>query len=211
MQPPERLYERVAHRVLTPRLCLRCQEPKDAPAIQAAVIANLGHLGPWMCWAQLPPTLEEQLQRVLQCRAGFDQGREFIYGLFDREHGQFLGSAGLHPRIGPGGLELGYWIDENHEGRGLVSEAAAALSRVALELMGAKYVEIRHEPANERSGAIPARLGFTRDGLLRRRCMFGPEERRDSVIWSLFADELAGTPVAEAPFEAFDALGRPIC
>lgn len=211
MQPlPERLYTKVAYRVTTPRLSLRCHEPRDAAAFQAALAANLEHLSPWLCWARTPPTLDEQLARTVSVRAGFDLGRDFIYGLFDREHGQVLGSVGLHPRIGPGGLEIGYWIDQNHEGRGLVSEAVGALARVALELMQAEYVEIRHEPANERSGRVPERLGFTRDGLLRRRCVFGGGERRDAVVWSLFRDELAGTPVGRAEFEAFDALGRPI-
>lgn len=210
MQLPQRLFDRVAYRVLTPRLCLRGYEPKDAAAVQAAVIANLEHLAPWMKWAQVPPTLEEQLGRVLQGRASFDLGVEFVYGLFDREHGQYLGSAGLHPRCGPGGLELGYWIDRNHEGRGLVTEAAGALTRVALEIMGASFIEVRHEPANVRSGAIPERLGFRREAVLRGRCAFPDGERRDATIWSMFAEDLAETPAAKAELEAFDSIGRPL-
>lgn len=210
MQLPQRKFERVAYRVLTPRLCLRAVEPRDAGTLQAAVTANFEHLAPWMPWAQELPTLDEQLRRTQQSRASFDLGLDFQYGLFDREHDQFLGCVGLHARCGPGGLEMGYWVDRNHEGRGLVAEACGALVCVALGIMGADWVEVRHVPENERSAVIPARLGFLRDGVLRGRCECGGGGRRDAVVWSMFQADFPGSPAAAAQFEAFDALGRPM-
>ncbi len=53
---------------------------------------------------------------------------------------------------------------------------------------------------------VPRKLGFAEEARLRRRLPAEEgEEPRDVVIFTLFRDEFAGTPVARAQFEAFDA------
>jgi RimJ/RimL family protein N-acetyltransferase len=68
--------------------------------------------------------------------------------------------------------------------------------------------EIRVDPANARSAAIPRKLGFREEATLRRRLPAvaapGP---RDVAIYSLFCDELTGTPVAAEAVQAYDATG----
>ena len=69
-------------------------------------------------------------------------------------------------------------------------------------------VEIRIDPANERSLRVPRSLGFTEEGTLRRRLPSGPDGApRDVVVFSLFHDEVDRLPAALLP-EAFDAAGR---
>jgi ribosomal-protein-serine acetyltransferase len=63
-------------------------------------------------------------------------------------------------RIGPGGLEIGYWISRHHTGRGFVTKAVRLLVQEAFRI-GAERVEILHDVLNVRSGAVPERLGFT--------------------------------------------------
>jgi ribosomal-protein-serine acetyltransferase len=64
-------------------------------------------------------------------------------------------------RIGPGGLEIGYWLHAASTGRGLATAAVAALVGQAFALPDIERVEIVHDQANIASGAIPRRLGFT--------------------------------------------------
>ena len=45
-----------------------------------------------------------------------------------------LGGMGLHTRVGPRAREIGYWIRKDAEGRGYVTEAVAALTRVGFEV-----------------------------------------------------------------------------
>src|SRR5690606_36339696 len=97
----------------------------------------------------------------------FDLGQDFVYGVFDRSDGSFVGGAGLHPRIGAGMLEIGYWIVRERWGEGLATEAAAALTRAGFEIMGAHRMEIRVAPDNARSLAIPRKLGYREEGVLR--------------------------------------------
>ena len=77
-------------------------------------------------------------------------------------------------------------------------------------MCGADRIEIRVDPANAPSLAVPRKLGFSEEATLRRRLETGDSEqaRRDVIVFSMFSDALAGTPIAKISFEAYDAVGE---
>jgi RimJ/RimL family protein N-acetyltransferase len=163
-----------------------------------------------MPWAHDEPApLADKIELLRRFRGNFDRGEDFVYGLFSPDESAVVGGSGLHRRVGPEAFEIGYWIRSSEAGRGLATEATAALTRVGLELCGADRIEIRVEPDNTPSLAIPRKLGFMEEGTLRRRLETRDSggARRDAVVFSMFRDGLAGTPVSAVSFEAFDALG----
>jgi RimJ/RimL family protein N-acetyltransferase len=197
------------YRIVTERVVMRCWEPRDAPLLKDAVDSSLDHLQAWMPWArEEPQPLEEKVKLLRRFRGSFDLGEDFVYGVFSSDELEVFGGTGLHTRLGAGALEIGYWIRESRVGTGLATEATAALTRVAFELCGVDRVEIRVEPTNEPSMAVPRRLGFIEEARLRRRLPAKEGgEPRDAIIFTVFRDDFAGTPASSAQFEAFDALG----
>jgi len=196
------------YRIRTERLLLRCWNPWDAPLLKDAIDSSLENLGRWMPWAREEPTsVEEKAELLRSFRGRFDLGQDFVYGIFDLDETEVVGGTGLHTRAGDDALEIGYWIRDSRVGNGYASEASAALTRVAFEACRVDRVEIRVDPANATSLAIPRRLRFGEEGTLRRRLPGGPDGPSDLIIFSLFAHEATGTPAAEIPVEAFDALG----
>jgi len=198
--------------IRTSRLTIRCWEPRDAPLLKDALDTSLDHLRPWMPWAaDEPQPLERKVDLLQVFRGNFDLGEDFVYGVFTRDEAEVVGGSGLHTRVGPGALEIGYWIRASRIGSGLAQEATAALTLVAFRVCSVDRVEIHVDPANERSLRVPRALGFAEEATLRRRLPAGEGEvPRDAVVFELFADELEGSPVARAEIEAFDALGRPL-
>ena len=198
-----------AYRVETERLLLRCPEPTDAEAINAAVEASLDHLRPWMPWAMGDPmTLDQRIAWLRVMRGQFDLDEDFIFSIFAPDGRTVLGSTGMHTRAGADAREIGYWIHVDHVGKGYAGEAAAALTRVAFEVDGVDRVEIQCDPRNVRSAAIPRRLGFTLEATLRRRLRDSAGKPRDTLLFTLFAEDYPGTPSAKAQLTAFDAAGR---
>ena len=194
------------YRITTERLVLRCWEPRDAPLLKDAVDTSIAHLLPWMPWAaHEPQSLEEKVDLLRQFRGNFDLGHDFVYGIFDRDESEAVGGTGLHTRVAPEAYEIGYWIRASREGHGLGGEATAALTRVAFELTDVERIEIRCDPANDRSRAIPRRLGYTEEATLRRRLHY--PEPRDVVVYSLFREDFASSPAAAVAVEAYDAAG----
>lgn len=200
-----------AYRVHTQRLVLRCWDPRDAPLLRAAIAASLDHLRPWVPWAhQEPEDFQQKIERLRASRGRFDLGQGFTYGIFNRDESQVLGSAGLHTSVGQDAREVSYWIRQGHINRGLATEAAAALTRVAFEVDRVTRVEIHCDPLNVRSAAVPRKLGFTHEATLRKRQPFLEGQLLDTMIWTLFADDYPSSPAASAEIEAFDVIGRRI-
>lgn len=52
------------------------------------------------------------------------------------------------------------WVDVRRIRRGVATLAPAALAELASSTPGVHVVEIRHDQANQASGAVPARLGY---------------------------------------------------
>ena len=146
-----------AYRIVTPRLVVRCWEPRDAPLLKEAIDSSLDHLRPWMPWAQHEPqTLAEKVELLREFRGQFDLGADSVYAIFDSGDERVLGGTGLHPRIGPGGLEIGYWIRADAVGQGYATESTAALTRVAFEVVEVERVEIRCVAGEPRQRRDPA-------------------------------------------------------
>jgi RimJ/RimL family protein N-acetyltransferase len=201
-----------AYRIVTERLEIRCWDPADAADLKQAIDSSLGHLRAWMPWAMHEPEpLEEKVHRLRSFRAMFDADEDYIYGIFERASGRVAGGTGLHLRHGPDAREIGYWVRADREGRGLISEAVAALTRVAFEVDGVRWVEIRCEPDNARSAAVPRRLGFLHEATLAGRVAASDGgAARDAMVFSMMREDYPGTPCARAAVEAYDARGAPL-
>lgn len=200
-----------AYRIQTPRLVIRCWDPKDAPLLKQAVDDSIDHLLPWMSWArQEPETLQAKVERLRAARGKFDLNQDFGYGIFSPDESSVLGAAGLHTRAGEGAREIGYWIGRGHINRGLATEAASALVKTAFEVDGVDRVEIHCDPKNMRSAAVPRKLGFALEATLRRRLPQGDGNLRDTMIWSIFKAEYPASPAAAATIQAWDAADRRI-
>jgi RimJ/RimL family protein N-acetyltransferase len=195
MEPDGRAPERIE----TERLVLRSYVPGDASAVKEAIDTSLDHLRVFMDWAwAAPEPLEKVQERLGMFDASFARSEDFVFGVFTADESEYLGGAGLHRRVGPGALEIGYWIRASHVRQGLATEVAAALTRVAFERCGVERVEIRVDPANVASIGVPMKLGYTLVTTLRGVLVPVREDgpRRDAAVFALRAEDYPSSPAA---------------
>lgn len=154
-------YQLLPERVSGPgELHLRRWSPGDAAILTGVVVESLEHLRPWMGWiAQEPLTVEQRRSMLTEFERHWRDGGDVVLGIFLEGHA--VGGCGLHRRIAPDGLELGYWMHPGFTRRGLATAAARLLTDTALELPGITHVEIHHDKANIASAGIPRKLGFS--------------------------------------------------
>ncbi len=165
---------------------LRRYREDDVDAVFAAVTESLDHLSPWMPWAAgyTRQSAEEYLDGSVR---NWEDGTEYNYAIL--AGGALAGSVGLMARIGPGGLEIGYWVHRDWTGRGLATAAAAALVGQAFGLPGVDRVVIMHDELNVASGKIPRKLGFTE---IERRPLDPPAAAGTGfgVVWRLLKSDI---------------------
>jgi RimJ/RimL family protein N-acetyltransferase len=189
---------RLPERIATERLVLRCWRPADAPRLKDAIDSSLPHLRPWMPWALTEPTPLPQLaERLATFAADFAAGRAWFYGIFVAAEDEVFGGCGLHPRSVTTNeradasaaeacidrLEIGYWLRADATHRGYASEASRALLGAALSQPGIVAVEIRCDPENVGSAAVPRRLGFRLVRTIRDDPVGPDGQPRETMVW----------------------------
>lgn len=162
----------VPERIETERLVLRPPRAGDGAKLNAAVLASLGDLAPWMPWASRAPTLDESEAIARRAHAQFEARADLVYSMFRREgdgsEGEIVGGTGLH-RLDWAlrRFEIGYWRRSGHAGQGYATEAVRAMTRLAFDALDARRVEIRMDDQNVASWRLAERCGYTLEGLLR--------------------------------------------
>ena len=63
---------------------------------------------------------------------------------------------------------LGYWLGKGYQGKGLVTAACRALVEHAFGELDLNRVSIACATENKKSCAVPDRLGFRREGVVRQ-------------------------------------------
>ena len=155
----------------TERLLLRPGWAEDAPALFAAiadegVVRNLAS-APWPYRLRdAEAFLASPRDPVLPSLLIFERGTA---------EPRLVGACGLGRRPS-GAVELGYWIARAFWGRGIASEACAALIDIARTL-GLPSIEGSHFLDNPASGRVLEKLGFEPIGIVAPRlsCARGTE------------------------------------
>jgi RimJ/RimL family protein N-acetyltransferase len=140
-------------------LVLKRWEPAWAAAATEVVRESLPELSPFLPWATAAYDEAASRTWIGSAVEHWDKGEEYHYAIFTAV-GELAGGIGMMTRMGPGVIELGYWMRTRFAGRGHMTAAVGALTRVALTLPGIERVAIRHDAANGASAAVAVRAGF---------------------------------------------------
>jgi ribosomal-protein-serine acetyltransferase len=90
---------------------------------------------------------------------------------------------------------LGYWLAETCQGKGLVTAACRAMINYAFLELKLKRLEIRCATSNPKSCAIPKRLGFRKEGVLVQSQAFDGTFL-DIEVYGLLAEEWNPAPTS---------------
>lgn len=162
-------------------LHLRNIHPNNAEALFDLIERNRARLRPWIDPYSLPETANAARLFTIHCLFNYygeltgpselDQYYAELETYFppanrpiDLEvwfHDELVGSI-MMSRLEDSStaLEFGYWISENYEGKGIITRCISALMDYAIDEMGIQRFVIGCAVNNQRSRAVPERLGY---------------------------------------------------
>jgi ribosomal-protein-serine acetyltransferase len=167
---------------------------EDADLLFAVVDANRDHLRRWLPWLDGSTRIEDTRAFLASVVERWRAGRGWVWVV---EHASALcGVAGFNwieplNRV----CEIGYWLDARHQGRGIMTRCVARLVRHAFEDLGLNRVTIPVAVENDRSRAVPERLGFRAEGVM-REAEWLYDHFVDHVLYALVRSDRDGQSVA---------------
>ena len=170
---------------------------RDAAEWSRLRLANEDWLRPWEPSAGQPwrerhtPAVYRAMRQGVSRRARLGTTLPFAVRVEGRLAGQVTVDNIVRGALRSG--YLGYWIDRDAAGRGMASLAVALVCDYAFSEVGLHRVQADIRPENGPSQRLVERLGFSREGLLRRYLDIDGAWR-DHLAYALLADDLpAGT------------------
>ncbi|MFY9725252.1 MAG: GNAT family protein [Bryobacteraceae bacterium] len=184
MNPDSHLFRRN----VAPGIEIKLLEPIDAEAVFAVTERDRAYLREWLPWVDRTHSAEDVryfIEEVVSPQWADNRGPQC--GIW--VDGSLGGSVGCHPIDWANrACSIGYWIESSRQGQGIVTRAVVALLDYLLEEARLHRVVIQCGVGNHRSCAIPERLGFTNEGVLRQAERVGARWV-DLATWSILEDE----------------------
>jgi ribosomal-protein-serine acetyltransferase len=174
-------------RTITEDAELRHLQVHHADEVFGVVSQNREYLREWLPWVAFTTGPEDTASFIVKSLREFAEGSGLVLGIWCQ--GEFAGTVGCHPfDLANKRVEIGYWLAERWQGKGIVTAACKALVDHLFEELHMHRVEIRAAPDNYKSRAIAIRLGFAEEGVareaqLRNGCWY------DLVMYSMLRDE----------------------
>jgi len=169
-------------------------EDRHAQAMTDLIQANQARLARWEPWAEQPATLESTRAYIRSALEDFVRGRQ-ISTIIAVDGGQrFIGRCGMRINTYASSGDIGYWIDAEFEGHGIISRSARALVTSCINELGLTKIDLRTSVGNTRSRAVAERLGFTYEGILPAGLRF--KARSDDVALYAVTAERWQRPLA---------------
>ncbi|EPJ55892.1 MAG: hypothetical protein OFPI_02370 [Osedax symbiont Rs2] len=173
------------------QISLILTSPEHANALFSLVDGNRDYLSQWMVWPPLNQKVADATAFIKRSLQGFAEHREMACGI--EYNGELVGSISFNLiDHNLRKVELGYWLAENMQGKGIISRACKVMIDYAFTRLEMQKVEIRVAEHNHPSNKVCQRLGFKLEG-----CLRNAENLRgmmlDYNIYGLTIDEYEGS------------------
>jgi ribosomal-protein-serine acetyltransferase len=166
---------------------LRAWREEDVQIGFDVAIRNREHLEAFSRWMIPDYSLESARTFIIESITNRLQKKDLRLGIF--RESKLIGSIGfVHFDLDAKKTEIGYWIDKDEERRGIITRACRVLIDYAFNELEMNRVEIRCSTKNLRSAAVPERLGFTKEAVLRQSERL-KDGLHDFSVYSLLAQD----------------------
>ena len=174
-------------RTVTGNVELRQFEWEDADKLFAVVERNREHLRQWLPWVDQTRSADDIRRFISRATAQFEADLGPNFGIW--LEGTLAGAIGCHTiDRADRSCSLGYRIEAGHQGRGNITRCCRHLLDYVFDEAGLHRVEIRCATGNWRSCAIPQRLGFIHEGVL-REAEWVNDRWLDLNVWSMLEQD----------------------
>lgn len=166
---------------------LRLPILRDAEELHRVVKENIEELKIWMPWATDEYDLESAKTFInFNLTALAETGSFSCAVILDEKISGMIGYNNLNKNNKS--VEIGYWLAKTAQGKGVMTRCTKFYVNYAFDELNLNRVQINCNDENKKSRAIPERLGFKQEGILRQVELLNGE-LKDWVVYGMLAEE----------------------
>lgn len=144
---------------------LELLEEIHAASLLDLVNANRSYLRTWLPWVDQMQTIDNFTHYICDTKRRAAEKTDYGYAIIIDKN--IVGRIGLHNINYPNRIaEVGYWLADDFQGRGIMTNCCKALINHCFEQLGLNRIEIKCGIGNDKSRAIPEKLQFRQEGIL---------------------------------------------
>ena len=150
----------------SPNIQLGLFEEFHADELFHLIDSDRGYLREWLPWLDTQRSVDDSMQFIRIIREQYFSGESMTLGIW---YQKILCGVIGYPRFdwtNRAGM-IGYWLASRTQGNGIMTESCRAMIRHGFDSLKLHRIDIRCATGNLRSCAIPERLGFVKEGILR--------------------------------------------
>ncbi len=145
---------------------LRLVEGADAQKLFDLIDRNRWHLRCWLPWLDGNMSIDDTQNFIRHSQEQYSSKKGFQAAVWSED--KIAGIIGYHPIDWQNrSVMIGYWLGEQFQGKGIMTAACRALVNYAFNEFKLHRVEIKCATGNTKSRAIPERLHFTKEGVIK--------------------------------------------
>ena len=169
------------------KIRLELSDQKFAASLYKLIGDNRRHLAEFLPWVDNMQGVEDARRYLQNCERLQEDKKEVSFIIFYED--EPAGRIGLHHldlnnKIG----SLGYWLAEYMEGKGIVTKSCSVLINFGFQQLSLNRIEIKAAVKNLRSQAVPGRLHFQKEGILRQAELVN-KEFIDLFLFSILKED----------------------
>lgn len=155
---------------------------ENAWKIYDVIDSSRDFLRQWLTWVDTTTSPEVAFDHIKKSAEATNGNYHIIYD------GNIVGAIGFDWSEKNNRAEVGYWLSQNYNGRGIMTRALRALEKFGFETLGLNRIEILVDAENTKSRAVAMRTGYVQEGTLRQSMMLYGRPR-DMVMYSKLKSE----------------------
>ncbi|MHB8578340.1 MAG: GNAT family N-acetyltransferase [Ignavibacteriaceae bacterium] len=139
-------------------------EMSSSDALYRLINANRSYLGEWLSWVEGTLSVMDTINYIFAMSEHDMYSSRYVMeiwcnnllaGLIDVHNGDRLNKK----------AEIGYWLGEEFQGKGVMTRSCRALINYAFTDAGLNRITIKCAEGNKKSQAIPEKLNFSFEGI----------------------------------------------
>jgi ribosomal-protein-serine acetyltransferase len=177
--------------IIVEKIKLEPTSELQASQLFAAIDNNRAQLSEFLPWVDSIQTVDGLKEYLKNAEILCQQQKEASFAIIFENVA--VGRIGLHHlnlqnKVGA----IGYWLSKEAQGKGIILKSCKALINYGFQNLGLHRIEIKAAVNNLKSQAIPEKLNFVKEGVL-RQAEFVNNQFLDLFLYSMISDEWQST------------------